>query len=651
MAAAAPLRHIPAASPVTAHAATPSGPLFALWESTFRTILNGYISNSLKASPTFAVCDFPDGTRLKSCMTPREQTYVSTARMMPPVGLWLKGGLPRKIETDAGIIDLLDLLVRAFTAAFDPAAREFWGMARTDKADQRQVEASLVAYTLWVVGEPLLSRLTPATRTNIQAWLAGCTVIPERRHNHAWFSAINQAVRLELARDWPEFKGDEEYMLLDLRALDEMAISDGWYNDWPDAEVYDWYNFWTYASHFLYWNAICGSRYPDIQKRFLPRLRQFLAQAPYFFAGHGGHVLFGRSLIYRWACLTPLVLSYQQGLWPHSPGLLRRILRVNMEWHWKLDPYDEQRGKLRETYSPQGNHAVTERYIDNGHPYWCMQAYALFQVPPNDPLWTAPEEPLPIEQRDFDLALPALGMRVIGHRKTGHVQWLQSRNIHKETYRDKYIKFSYSSHFPFCILTAKDRVPWDSTLLFVDTETGDVSARSRVIKGGLTKTGYATEWEAQIAGVRLRVVSEITIAGEFQRRRHIVRPLGQYTPGRILAREGTYPIPVPIGGTQPGRASGLYLLNNSLQPATIGALPLEGYLEVRTVSTFDEKHSPGTNILYPEVEVLTLEAPIMADEQVLEAVFFATPTAMGRKEVAEALTASGMLPPPTEDSH
>ena len=45
-----------------------------------------------------------------------------------------------------------------------------------------------------------------------------------------------------------------------------------------------------------------------------PRVSPMLMSTPYFFAGNGGHVLYGRSLIYRWGVLTPLVLAYQQKL-------------------------------------------------------------------------------------------------------------------------------------------------------------------------------------------------------------------------------------------------------------------------------------------------------------------------------------------------
>ena len=56
-------------------------------------------------------------------------------------------------------------------------------------------------------------------------------------------------------------------------------------------------------------------------------------------------MLFGRSLIYRWAVVLPYVLAYQQKAWPYSPGLLRRIVRRNLEFHWELGAFDARGGQ------------------------------------------------------------------------------------------------------------------------------------------------------------------------------------------------------------------------------------------------------------------------------------------------------------------
>ncbi|CAN5679737.1 hypothetical protein BH20ACI3_BH20ACI3_10990 [soil metagenome] len=333
----------------------------------FRELLEGYLRNARKTSNSFAVCDYPDGTLLKSCVAKSGKTYVSVARMLPAMAAWIAGSrVPLAFPVDGESFNLSEVVRQTFKNAFDPKHPDYWQEARRDKPSQHQVEAALVAWSLWLLGGKFLATLTSQERANIQAWLASCTGIPERDNNYAWFSAINQATRLALSHRWKELSGDEEWMIADVKAMDALAASagvDGWYSDSTVESVYDYYNFWTYASHFLYWNRIIGGRYPELSARFFLRLKLFLETAPHFFAANGGHVLFGRSLIYRWSVLMPLVEAYAQGLWPHSPGLLHAIVRRNLEFHWRLGAFDKERGKLRENFTPHGSHNIREMYI------------------------------------------------------------------------------------------------------------------------------------------------------------------------------------------------------------------------------------------------------------------------------------------------
>ena len=296
--------------------------------SMFEKVVRGFLRNAQATSPSYAVCDLPGGTKLKSCVAKSGKTYIGIARMLPALASCYSGGF----AIDG--VDLNAILLATFRNAFDPGHPDYWEEPPPEKANQRQVEASLVAWSLWRLGDRFLEQLTPPERSDIQRWLASCTRLAERKHNHAWFSAINQAARLFLQRRWPEFSGDEEWMLADLKALDAMASpGDGWYQDSLTLPIYDYYNFWTFASHFLEWNQIAGERYPQLARQFQQRLRLFLDKVPYFFGANGSHALYGRSLIYRWAVLTPLVQAYEQNLWPHSAGLLRRIVRGSLEFH------------------------------------------------------------------------------------------------------------------------------------------------------------------------------------------------------------------------------------------------------------------------------------------------------------------------------
>jgi hypothetical protein len=592
-------------APLVGRASWPAQPSLSDF---FTQILAGYLRNARATSPSYAVCDFPHGTKLRSCTTPGGKTYVSVARMLPALASYRSP-------------DLDPALLSTFRNAFDPVHPDYWGEPPRDKTDQRQVEASLVAWSLWRLGGRFLRQLTSAERARIQKWLASCTVVAERKHNHAWFSAINHAARLSLSARWPEFHGDQQWMLDDLHALESMAtVGDGWYADSLTLPIFDYYNFWTFASHFLEWNQIAGAKYPQLTTRFRERLKLFLKNTPYFFAANGSHVLYGRSLIYRWAVLTPLVQAYEQGLWPHSPGLLRRIVRLSLDYHRGIGSYDPDLGKLRETYSADGNPDIREFYVDNGHPYWSMQAYSFLALPATDPFWTAPEEPLPIERADFRIRFEGPRMLLVGDRRSGQVRWIQAQGTYPHIrYRDKYIKFSYSSHFPFCLLKDEDKCPWDATLVFRNPATGHTAARQGITDGRLTADGVRIAWWTELDGRRIEVISEIDILGEFERRRHHIQGAEGFE-----ALEGS----AALGGSF--TSDGAKLRNPSGH--LIASWNLAGFDTIEPTEEFHARRD--VNVIYPRTAILTLRAK--SSPTTLASLHYASPKPLATSELEAA---------------
>jgi hypothetical protein len=499
-----------------------------------QSLIAGFLRNAAASSSDYAVCDYPGGTKLKGCCTPFGKTYVSVARMLPAL-----------VESpDPEHRRVLNSIVQH---AFDPTNLYFWGYAPPDKAKQLSVEAALVAWSLWRMVPGDIDALTPAERTNIQKWLASCTQVPERKTNHAWFSAINQAVRIELSKRHPEFSGDEKWMLDDLSALDAMygEANEGWCSDSPDQPIYDLYNFYVFANFPLMWGRVIGARYPELYEKFRARIRKFLQTAPHFFGANGSHPLMGRSLIYRWAALSPLVLGYQEKLWPHSPGLLRRIVRMQLEFHQGLRCFDEEAGKLRETYAfdgISGTDVAREPYVDNGHPYWAMLGLEFLSIPSNDPFWTAPDDYLPVTKGRYLLRFEGPKFLLAGIYESGEVRWIQAQNSAKrDTYRDKYSKFAWSNYFAFCSSNHKDRVPPDQALVFRDIATGKEATRAPngVIEGKLLDDGVETKWFAQLGDWKINVVSRIRLIGEYEERTHHVTAPADAV-GKVLVREGTY---------------------------------------------------------------------------------------------------------------
>lgn len=615
----------------------------------FTTILDGFLKNARATSADYTVCDFPQGTRLGSTLTPSGKSYVGVARMLPAMAEYVVGG-----RAGGRRDELTAVLLSIYRTAFDPGQPDYWAEPAGEKPTQRTVESSLVAMALARLGPEFVGRLSARERGNVNKWLTACTVVPERTNNHAWFTAVNQAARIKLGKTFAEFRGDEKWMLDDLDAMDVLAANaaDGWYSDDPKLTVYDYYNFWTFGNFPLFWSRIAGDLYPDRDARLRARAGEFLKNTPYFFGADGAVPLFGRSLLYRWALLSPLVLGYQQGIWPYSPGMLRRIVRLNMAWWWGLGAYDATLGKLRETLSEVGSKDVTEGYIDNGHPYWCMQGFSFLSIPDNDPFWTAAEEPLPVEREDFVVRVGGPKMVLRGTKRSGQVRWLQAVNTpRRDYYRDKYNKFVWSSAFPFNVLQegrkASPAVPWDQALVFRDPATGACAARIFPESGELFgEDGVRTVWTAKLPdGRSARVTSTVRLLpDDYELRSHEIRIDGvAERPMDLEICEGSHALGLAAGEAPSVEHGDAFAVARSPSTGHVVAAwrlvaPAGGEMTVDT--SFDSSKRTNVNAVYAGSAVVTPRCRVSGDVVRHATLFYASPKPLDPAELhkrAEAI--------------
>src|ERR1051326_5359321 len=104
----------------TAHSLAATSPQ-AQFDRYFIPILDGFLKNARATGPDYVVCDYPDGTKSKSCCTPSGKTYVSVARMPPPMAEWVASGRAAP--------EVRDVLLSVYRNAFDEKNANFWGYA------------------------------------------------------------------------------------------------------------------------------------------------------------------------------------------------------------------------------------------------------------------------------------------------------------------------------------------------------------------------------------------------------------------------------------------------------------------------------------------------------------------------------------------
>ncbi len=388
-----------------------------------------------------------------------------STRFFPALCSWLsQPDRPRSFKVRGRTLDLEKLTRGILINAFDPEKHGYWGREEFPPRNQRTVESSMLAYGAWLVRDHLLPTIPEHAIHCFQKWLAYFASDELVRGNWNLFWIVNHAARKALGWEYDQQTIEKAWTIIE--ACDR---GDGWLCDGHDG-YFDDYNWWVFGTHELFWEQMDGAGNPELCERINGRLKQRLEQYPYFFGRDGSYSEYGRSLSYKFARLGCPLLAYQQGLWPHSPGMLKRLVRRHLAFYEDNGAITRPEGLVSQTLSEFGHPAVRDGYINTGHPYWCMHAFvALWQLPDDDPLWSAEEEPLPVEKGSFQKVIKPAGWILSGSEETGCVHRYSLGTQHGVgSSAAKYGKFQYSTHFPVNFGSVEGDFGPDATLCLTD---------------------------------------------------------------------------------------------------------------------------------------------------------------------------------------
>ena len=492
------------------------------WVALLARLTAGYaLAAQRSGSPARAL--FPDDRR---GLPDAADAVEAFARMASAWGAWLSNPAnPAQLSFGGLSYDVESLLRQGLLDGTDPAnPRTYWGDMR--HMDQRLVESGDIAVALWLSRERVFCRLSAAEQARVIGWLAQVDGQGTYFDNWVLFSALAQTVRLKLGAPVNLAELDSN-----LDQADAFYRGDGWYVDGVTDE-YELYNAWMFNWHFLHWAAIDGERRPDLRDRVLSRARSFLATFPCFFGSNGAYVAWGRSLVYRFAAVAGFANGYRLGAAPGGPGLLRRVSSGCLRYFYERGLFDPD-----EHYVRQGFHgsfpAAGEAYISPGSVYWCCHGLFGLSLAAGDPFWTAAEAPLPVEQGDFELALPAPGLAVSGRRATGQVLLLNSRSGQEHdapghNYTSKYGKLVYSSHLPFNVLPAGSGHSGGSyapdAMLSLTHDGRGFGHRLHTRGGGVAPGLMWCRFDEYLQGELQAVWAAVLLDGDRQVRLAVIRP-------------------------------------------------------------------------------------------------------------------------------
>ncbi|MFD0745667.1 DUF2264 domain-containing protein [Phytohabitans flavus] len=336
-------------------------------------------------------------------------------------------------------------------AGTDPASPERWPTLHERR--QARVEAASVAIALHETRPWLWDALDEPVKARVVDWLAAFLGTSGYDNNWIWFQNIAEAFLRTVGGPW-----SKEDIERNLSQHDAWYVGDGWYSDGGsggDARLpggvgrcqnFDYYCGWAMQFYPLWYSRILGER-PD--PVWLERLTTFLGDARHLVATDGAPLFQGRSLTYRFAMLAPFWTGALAGATPLLPGETRRLAGTVLR-HFVDGGAVDARGLLS-----IGWHGpfprIRQLYSGPGSPYWASKAFAGLLLPPDDPVWTEPEQPLPVERGDAVVSLRAPGWVVSSTVDDGIVRVANHGSDHlwdrhAEVDDPFYKRHAYSTH-------------------------------------------------------------------------------------------------------------------------------------------------------------------------------------------------------------
>lgn len=353
----------------------------------------------------------------------------------------------------------------------NPASSEHWP-ALADIAQSR-VEAAAIAIALHESRSWIWDRLDSRDQDQIIDWLAPSAQVTYGNNNWKWFANVTQAFLRSVGGPVDENLINSNIELLDSWYLGNVDGRGGWYKDGEHGSI-DWYNGWV-MHLFALWYCRMSEDVPGVDEllvRYRSRLRDYLSQAIWLFGADAAPLYQGRSLIYRYATVGAGWAGMIFDADPCPPGTLRRLALGGVRYFAERGAFTDD-GLLSMgwlgRYEP-----MRQPYSGPGSPYWSSLGLAGLVLGDEHPAWTAPEQPLPVEEADVQESIPAAGWLVSGTRSDGIVRVINHGVDHSALHDDQedpvYGRLAYST------VTAPAALPpgtiADNQVLLVDASGG-----------------------------------------------------------------------------------------------------------------------------------------------------------------------------------
>ena len=407
---------------------------------------------------------------------------------------------------------LIERYARGLVNGADPDHPEAW--PRLAPLSQPLVEAAAIAVGLHESRPWIWDRLDASGQDKIAGWLGGFVGTETWQNNWRLFQVVSEQFLASVGAPYSQADIDAG-----LDRIEDWHLGEGWYTD-GDGQNFDYYAGWAMHLYPGLWARMAaatpGAAYADRLAVYRERLRLFLADAVHLIGGDGAPVHQGRSLTYRMAAATPYWMGALLDATPLSPGTTRRVCS-GIARHFTEHGVPDENGLLTlgwyDPFLP-----ATQTYSGPGSPYWASKGFLGLLLPPDHPVWTAPEEPAPLDLADQVRPMPRPGWLISATRSDGVVRLINHGSDRRARERPgtdgseppgdpHYDRLAYSSrtgpdHTP-------DRVDNHLALLTADGRTSH--------RGSIHRLGVGSSWSpAWLGDESYRVETRSLVSGPWE---------------------------------------------------------------------------------------------------------------------------------------
>ncbi|MEU1936893.1 DUF2264 domain-containing protein [Streptomyces coeruleorubidus] len=380
---------------------------------------------------------------------------------------------------------------------------------RIEDRSQPLVEAASIALALRLTRELLWDRLDDGVRQRAAAWLGDALTAEAWPCNWELFPVTVGGFLAEIGHE-PE--ASRAAIDRGLERIEQWYLGDGWYTD-GDGRKFDYYNGWAMHLYPVLHAWLEGDE--GLLELYGTRLERHLADYARLFGGDGAPLHQGRSLTYRFATTAPLWLGALTGRTPLSPGETRRLASGALRYFLDRGAVDD-RGLLSLGWHGP-DESVLQGYSGPASPYWASKGFLGLLLPRDHEVWTAAEEPAPVERADAVTPVGPPNWLLQSTRSDGVVR-LHNHGSEDVRYDPYYTRLAYST------VTAPSPSHDNSVLV------GDDPSRT-----GIEPLGAGEGWVASrhTAGGGARVTSVVLAHGAAEVRAHLVTGAEPGTPVRV----------------------------------------------------------------------------------------------------------------------